>query len=147
MPTLDQIDLVIREYYIISILLFIMGWMTYQLYKLSKKPSDEQLSIIKCNIQKAKQLHEKRRSKSKYFFISEKDELKSKFDAIISNYDRRHKLLQDEHSFLSAKMNVTLKKVYHLEFEKKFLQTKVDDLIEELMKRQSYDNVEKPKFF
>ena len=153
MPTLDQIDLVIREYHIVNILLFIMGWMTYDLIKLRKsnKPSAEQLDMVKANIQKAKQLHEKR--KSNYSFISEKDELQSKYYTIIDDYDKKHKSLQDKNTTLSAKMNIARKKISALEFENKFLKTKVDNLVEELMKRQSYDNikpftVEKPsKFF
>lgn len=147
MPTLDQIDLVIREYYIVNILLFIIGWMTYELYKLSKKPSDLEINSIKENIRKANKLI----ADKKILWANDKTKqqlIEEKYYSIISNYDRKHKLLQDDYSVLSAKMNVALKKISALEFENKFLKTKVDDLVEELMKRQSYDDIKKPsKFF
>lgn len=146
MPTLDQIPLVIREYHIVNILLFIMGWMTYELYKLSKKPSDLEINSIKENIQKANKLI----TDKKILWANDKTKqqlIEEKYYSIISNYDEKHRLLQDKNTTLSAKMNIALKKISALEFEKKFLQTKVDDLVEELMKRQSYDDVKKSKFF
>ena len=132
MPTLDQIDLVIREYYIVNILLFIMGWMTYDLIKLSKsnKPSAEQLDMVKANIQKAKQLHEKQ----KFQYISN-DRLKKDNHLLL-------KKIRSQSIFIENKE----KEFGILVSENKFLKTKVDDLVEELMKRQSYDDVKKPKF-
>lgn len=133
MPTLDQIDLVIREYNIVNILLFIMGWMTYDLIKLSKsnKPSAEQLDMVKANIQKAKQLHEKQ----KFQYISN-DRLKKDNHLLL-------KKIRSQSIFIENKE----KEFGILVSENKFLKTKVDDLVEELMKRQSYDDVKKSKFF
>lgn len=133
MPTLDQIDLVIREYNIVNILLFIIGWMTYDLIKLSKsnKPSAEQLDMVKANIQKAKQLHEKQ----KFQYISN-DRLKKDNHLLL-------KKIRSQSIFIENKE----KEFGILVSENKFLKTKVDDLVEELMKRQSYDDVKKSKFF
>lgn len=133
MPTLDQIDLVIREYHVINILLFIIGWMTYDLIKLSKsnKPSAEQLDMVKANIQKAKQLHEKQ----KFQYISN-DRLKKDNHLLL-------KKIRSQSIFIENKE----KEFGILVSENKFLKTKVDDLVEELMKRQSYDDVKKSKFF
>ena len=146
MPTLEQIDLVIREYHIVNILLFIIGWMMYDLYKLYKnsKPSEKQLNITKSNINKANKLI----ADKKIFLDNDKAKqrlLEDNLLTIIKDYDKKYKILQDNYSELSAKMNISLKKISNLEFEKKFLQDKIDNLVEELMRRQSYDNVKKHK--
>ena len=133
MPTLDQIDLVIREYHIVNILLFIMGWMTYDLIKLSKsnKPSAEQLDMVKANIKKAKQLHEKR--KFEYMSI---DNLKKDNNSLLK-------------TIISKNIVIDLKNhsINILKCENEYLKEKIDNLVEELMKRQSYDDIKKPNFF
>ena len=129
MPTLDQIDLFIREYHIINILLFIMGWMTYDLIKLSKsnKPSAEQLNMVKANIQKAKQLHEKR--KFEYMSI---DNLKKDNNSLLKTIRSKNIVIDLKNQSINT-----------LKCENEYLKEKIDNLVKELMKRQSYDNVEK----
>ena len=133
MPTLDQIDLVIREYYIVNILLFIMGWMTYDLIKLSKsnKPSAEQLDMVKANIQKAKQLHEKR--KFEYMSI---DNLKKDNNSLLKTIRSKNIVIDLKNQSINT-----------LKCENEYLKEKIDNLVEELMKRQSYDDIKKPNFF
>lgn len=133
MPTLDQLDLIIREYHVINILLFIIGWMIYDLYKLNKnsKLSEKQLDIVKYNIQKANKLVNKKQSEYKSI-----DRLKKDLNSALKTIRSK-----------SSTINEQKHSIEILESENKFLKNKIDILTLELMKKQSYDNVEKPKFF
>ena len=131
MPTLDQLDLIVREYHVINILLFIIGWMIYDLYKLNKKPSDSETNSVRENIMKVNKLVSKQQSE--YQSI---DKLKKDLNSALKNIRSK-----------SSTINEQKHSIEILESENKFLKNKVDDLLSELMKKQSYDNVEKPKFF
>lgn len=131
MPTLDQLDLIVREYHVVNILLFIIGWMIYDLYKLSKKPSDSEINSVRENIQKANKLVSKQQSE--YQSI---DKLKKDLNSALKTIRSK-----------SSTINEQKHSIEILEFENKFLKNKIDILTLELMKKQSYDNVEKPKFF
>lgn len=131
MPTLDQLDLIVREYHVINILLFIIGCMIYDLYKLSKKPSDSEINSVRENIQKANKLVSKQQSE--YQSI---DKLKKDLNSALKTIRSK-----------SSTINEQKHSIEILEFENKFLKNKIDILTLELMKKQSYDNVEKPKFF
>lgn len=130
MLTLEQIDLVIREYHIINILLFIMGCMMYDLYKLSKKPSDLEINSINENIQKVNKLVDKQ--KSNYISI---DNLKKENNSLLKTIQSKNIVIDLKNQGINT-----------LKCENEYLKEKIDNLVEELMKRQSYDNVEKPKF-
>lgn len=133
MLTLEQIDLVIREYHIVNILLFIMGWMMYDLYKLykSNKPSERQLDIAKYNIQKANEIISKK--KSNYISI---DNLKKENNSLLKTIQSKNIVIDLKNQSINT-----------FRCENEYLKEKIDNLVEELMKRQSYDNIEKPKFF
>ena len=132
MPTLDQIDLFIKEYHIINILLFIIGWMTYDLYNLKKssKPSNEQLAIVNCNIKKANKLIDKQQLN--YMSINR---LKEDNSLLLKKIRSQSIFIENKEKELSILVS-----------ENKFLKNKVDNLVSELMKKQSYDDVKKPKF-
>lgn len=131
MPTLDQLDLIVREYHVVNILLFIIGWMIYDLYKLSKKPSNSEINSVRENIMKVNKLVSKQQLEYKSI-----DRLKKDLNSALKTIRSKSSIIEDQKDTIKI-----------LESDKEFLKNKIDILTLELMKKQFYDNVEKPKFF
>lgn len=132
MPTLEELNLVVGKYYLLQICMFLIGLMIYNLYKLSKKPSDLEINSINKNIKKANKI----------------------VDNTQSNYISIERLKKDNHLLLKKiqSQNIFIKhkeqEIKILKSENELLEAKIDNLVSELMKLQSYNNVkDKSKFF